>query len=198
MYKAIFRFLCVTLLSGGLAVLNMPAYAANDALLELLKILRDKGGITQQEYDLLRDTALAETGNPAPATVAEKPVQTPSEPAPQVIAAARPTPEITTKGKLEFKTDEHKFRIGGRAHHDVTLVGNDGDGSVGSSEQQFRRARIYLSGTAWEHWDWKFQFDLEDADDNSMSIEDVFIKYKGWGRLPSPSASARRRSHSTS
>ena len=181
MYKAIFRFLCVTLLSGGLAVLNMPAHAANGALLELLKILRDKGGITQQEYDLLRDTALAETGNPAPATVAEKPVQTSSEPAPQVIAATRPSPEITTKGKLEFKTDEHKFRIGGRAHHDFTLVGNDGDGNVGSSEQQFRRARIYLSGTAWEHWDWKFQFDLEDADDNSMSIEDVFIKYKGWG-----------------
>ena len=181
MYKAIFRFLCVTLLSGGLAVLNMPAHAADSALLELLKILRDKGGITQQEYDLLRDTALAETGNPAPATVAEKPVQTPSEPAPQVIAASRPSPEITTKGKLEFKTDEHKFRIGGRAHHDFTLVGNDGDGNVGSSEQQFRRARIYLSGTAWEHWDWKFQFDLEDADDNSMSIEDVFIKYKGWG-----------------
>ena len=181
MYKAIFRFLCVTLLSGGLAVLNMPAHAANGALLELLKILRDKGGITQQEYDLLRDTALAETGNPAPATVAEKPMQTPSEPAPQVIAAARPSPEITTKGKLEFKTDEHKFRIGGRAQHDFTLVGNDGDGSVGSSEQQFRRARIYLSGTAWEHWDWKFQFDLEDADDSSMSIEDAFIKYKGWG-----------------
>ena len=44
MYKAIFRFLCVTLLSGGLAVLNMPAHAANGALLELLKILRDKGG----------------------------------------------------------------------------------------------------------------------------------------------------------
>ena len=181
MYKAIFRFLCVTLLSGGLAVLNMPAHAANGALLELLKILRDKGGITQQEYDLLRDTALAETGSPAQAAVAEKPAQTPSEPAPQVIAAARPSPEITTKGKLEFKTDEHKFRIGGRAQHDFTLVGNDGDGSVGSSEQQFRRARIYLSGTAWEHWDWKFQFDLEDADDSSMSIEDAFIKYKGWG-----------------
>ena len=98
-----------------------------------------------------------------------------------MIAATRPSPEITTKGKLEFKTDEHKFRIGGRAQHDFTLVGNDGDGNVGSSEQQFRRARIYLSGTAWEYWDWKFQFDLEDADDSSMSIEDAFIKYKGWG-----------------
>ena len=162
-------------------MMNLPAQAADSALLELLKILRDKGGITQQEYDLLRDTAMAETGNRAPTITAETPAQTAAEPAPQVVAAAKPIPEITTKGKLEFKTDEHKFRIGGRAQHDFTLVGNDGDGNVGSSEQQFRRARIYLSGTAWEHWDWKFQFDLEDADDYSMSIEDAFIKYRGWG-----------------
>ena len=181
MLKATFRLLCAAFLTSALAMLTAPVHADDSALLELLKILRDKGGITQQEYEVLRDTALAETGSPALATVAEKPAPTSAEPAPQVIAAARPTPEITTKGKLEFKTDEHKFRIGGRAQHDITLVGNDGDGSVGSSEQQFRRARIYLSGTAWEHWDWKFQFDLEDADDSSMSIEDAFIKYKGWG-----------------
>ena len=171
MFKAIFRFLCVALLSGSLAVMNLPAQAADSALLELLKILRDKGGITQQEYELLMDTAQAEAKTPA---------QAPADPAPQVVAAAKPTPRITTAGKLELKTDEHKFRIGGRAQHDFTLVGNDGDGNVGSSEQQFRRTRIYLSGTAWEHWDWKFQFDLEDADDYSMSIEDAFIKYRGW------------------
>ena len=180
MYKAIFRFLYTALLTGSLSVMNVPAHAANGALLELLKILRDKGGITQQEFELLRDTALAETGQPAPPIAAETPAQTPAQPAPQVIVAAKPSPEITTKGKLEFKTDEHKFRIGGRVQHDFTLVGNDGDGNVGSSEHQFRRARIYLSGTAWEHWDWKFQFDLEDADDYSMSIEDAFIKYRGW------------------
>ena len=171
MLKAIFRLLHAALVASGLAMLSAPALAADGALLELLKILRDKGGITQQEYELLRNTAMAET---------ETPAQAPAEPAPQVVAAAKPAPKITTAGKLEFKADEHKFRIGGRAQHDFTLVGNDGDGNVGSSEQQFRRARIYLSGTAWEHWDWKFQFDLEDADDSSMSIEDAFIKYRGW------------------
>ena len=171
MYKATFRFLYAALLTGALSMLTLPAHATNGALLELLKILRDKGGISQQEYELLKDTATAEGETPAQATV---------EPAPEVVAAAKPSPKITTAGKLEFKTEEHKFRIGGRAQHDVTLVGNDGNGRVGSSEQQFRRARIYLSGTAWEHWDWKFQFDLEDADDSGMSIEDAFIKYRGW------------------
>ena len=177
MFKAINRYACAILVISTLAMLTMPAHAANDALLELLKILRDKGGITQQEYELLRDTAQSDTG---PAAVAEKSAPTAAEPAPQVVAAVKPAPDITTKGKLEISTDEHKFRIGGRAQHDFTLVGNDGDGNVGSSEQQFRRARIFLSGTAWEHWDWKFQFDLEDADDSSMSIEDAYIRYKGW------------------
>ena len=172
MSKTTNGYLCAVLLTGALAMLTTPAQAANGALLELLKILRDKGGISQQEYELLRDTALG-AGEPT--------AQAPVEPAPEVVAQAQPVPKITTAGKLEFKTDEHKFRIGGRAHHDVTLVGNDGDGNVGASEQQFRRARIYLSGTAWEHWDWKFQFEMEDADDSGMTIEDAFIKYKGWG-----------------
>ena len=161
MYKVIFRFIGVVLVAGNLAVMNAPSYAAGSAMLELLKILKDKGSISQQEYDLLKKTA------------AQKPAE--------VSSKAKPPPKITMKGKLEFKTDEHKFRIGGRAMHDITLVGNDDSGSIGSSEQQFRRARIYLSGTAWKYWDWKFQFDLEDADDTGMAIEDAYIKYKGLG-----------------
>ena len=73
MLKATFRLLHAALLAGGLAMLTAPAHAADGALLELLKILRDKGGITQQEYELLRDTAMAET---------ETPAQAPAEPAP--------------------------------------------------------------------------------------------------------------------
>ena len=168
MFKAIIRFLGVALLTGGLTV---SANAANGAMLELLKILRDKGSITEQEYALLRDTAQAEV---------DKPTGTAAGPEPEVVASAKSLPRITTKGKLEFETEDHKFRIGGRFQHDVTLVGNDGAGNVGNSEQQFRRARLYLSGTAWEHWDWKFQFDLEDTDDSSMAIEDAYIRYKGW------------------
>ncbi|MCY4209815.1 MAG: porin [Gammaproteobacteria bacterium] len=185
MYKASYRFLYTALLTAGLSVMSVPAHAANGALLELLKILKDKGSITQQEFELLRDTALAETGKPAPSSAAETPaqaapVQTATAPAPQVVAAAKPSPDITTKGKLEFKTDEHKFRIGGRAEYDVTLVGNDGAGHVGNSEHQFRRARMFLSGTAWTHWDWKIQFDFEDADDGGMAIEDNYLRYRGW------------------
>jgi hypothetical protein len=47
-------------MAGFLAGSGPPAYAANDALLELMKILRDKGSITQEEYALLVDAARTE------------------------------------------------------------------------------------------------------------------------------------------
>ena len=56
MYKATFRFLCAALLTGGLIVMNAPGHAADSTMLELLKILRDKGSISGQEYELLRQT----------------------------------------------------------------------------------------------------------------------------------------------
>ena len=34
-------------------MLSPPAVAANEALLELLKVLRDKGTLSPQEYELL-------------------------------------------------------------------------------------------------------------------------------------------------
>ena len=171
--KAIIRFIYGLALAGGLAMPVAQAYEANGAMLELIKILRDKGSITAQEYELLRNAARADAEKASAET-------TDAAPGAAVNAAAKTRPRITTKGKLEFKDKEHKFRIGGRGQHDVTLVGNDGASDVGSSEQQFRRARIYLSGTSWQHWDWKLQFDLEDADDSGMSIEDAYIKYRGW------------------
>ena len=60
MNKATFRFLCAALLTGGLVVMNAPSHAADSTMQELLKILRDKGSISGQEYELLRQTALSE------------------------------------------------------------------------------------------------------------------------------------------
>ena len=153
MFRSTLRFIQCALLIGGLAAPVAPVWSASEALPELLKILRDRGSITGEEYDLLMKTAQSED---------------------------KKAVKVKTKGKLELGNKEHKFRIGGRLQHDVTLVGNDGVRAVGESEQQIRRARIYMSGTSWKHWDWKIQFDLEDADDTGMAIEDAYIKYKAW------------------
>ena len=41
-------------------VLTLPALAGSDALMELVKILRDKGSLTQDEYELLVRAAKAD------------------------------------------------------------------------------------------------------------------------------------------
>jgi phosphate-selective porin OprO/OprP len=38
-----------------------PTFAANDAMLELMKILRDRGSLTNDEYELLVNAAKADT-----------------------------------------------------------------------------------------------------------------------------------------
>ena len=102
----------------------------------------------------------------------------------EVAKATENLPEINTRGKLEIKSrdGDHSFRIGGRLQHDVTLVNTDGDygDDDGSSESQFRRARLYLSGTTFKYWDFKFQYDFEDTQDDDQAIEDAYIKYTGW------------------
>ena len=173
MFRSTLRFIQGALLLGGLAAPVMPAWSANEALLELLRILRDRNSITGEEYELLMKTAQSENEKAAGGPRGREDHR-------KTAAAPPANPPVKTKGKLELGDKEHKFRIGGRLQHDVTLVGNDGVRSVGESEQQIRRARIYLSGVSWKHWDWKLQFDLEDADDTGMAIEDAYIKYKAW------------------
>jgi phosphate-selective porin OprO/OprP len=41
----------------------MPVHASNDAMMDLLKVLRDRGTITSQDYDLLANAAKAPTTN---------------------------------------------------------------------------------------------------------------------------------------
>ncbi|MCK5668958.1 MAG: hypothetical protein KAI15_07715, partial [Gammaproteobacteria bacterium] len=44
-----------------LSFIYSPVYATNDAMLDLLKILVDKGSLTQGEYDLLVSAAKADS-----------------------------------------------------------------------------------------------------------------------------------------
>jgi len=45
---------------GLTTLLTNPAYAVNEVMLDLLKILRDKGSLTDSEYELLRTAAMAD------------------------------------------------------------------------------------------------------------------------------------------
>lgn len=51
---------CSVVLFGLTTTFAIPSFAVNDVMLDLLKILRDKGSLTQEEYELLHSTAMAD------------------------------------------------------------------------------------------------------------------------------------------
>ncbi|MGI9229020.1 MAG: OprO/OprP family phosphate-selective porin [Gammaproteobacteria bacterium] len=171
MLKSVITPVFSLILTAGLMVSAVPAaHASNETMLELLKILRDKGSISDDEYSLLRNTALADEEQQMAKQMKQEKMQT----------ASKSLPKITTKGKLEFDDREgNKFKIGGRLQSDYSFSSRDG-GFQDESRNEFARARLYLSGTAFKDFDFKFQYDFEDLDDNSQGIEDAYIRYTGF------------------
>lgn len=55
-----FKALCGAALIASSAALSSPAFAVNEAMLDLLKILKDKGSLTQDEYELLVNASRAD------------------------------------------------------------------------------------------------------------------------------------------
>lgn len=172
----------VALILGGL--LAPGALAGNQAMLELLKVLRDRGSITQAEYEMIRAAAeedAAAAGPVADAASADgaRRVSTPA-PEPKPVAEA---PRIDTRGKLQITSADgrHAYRLGGRLMHDATWWDDDGGDVPWQSGQEFRRARLFVSGEIDGVWDWKFQFEFTDLDDEPQAgIEDAYVRYTGF------------------
>jgi phosphate-selective porin OprO/OprP len=163
----------------GLA-LSAPALAANDAMLELLKVLRDKGTIDQDAYDQIVNAARADEES----NTADKA---------QVEQAAATLPKIETKGKLEIGTPDGEFnwRIGGRIHADTAFYSNDDgiDTTKGAPTttklaegSEFRRARLDMTATVWRTWQFKFQYDFTNS--GVGGIRDAYIRYLFKGYQP--------------
>lgn len=171
--------LLASVLIGSMAAVSTPAMATNEAMLDLLKILRDKGSISAQEYELLQNAAKAD---------GEKVEGTVNEMKAKVSKATKDLPKINTKGKFEIKDkDGNKIRIGGRLQADTTFGGSDVnfEGSEGGEPvTEFRRARMYLSGVWAKDWKFKFQYDFADdqsgATANTNGIKDAYIAYTGF------------------
>ena len=170
------KMLLGSILIGSLAAVSAPALAVNEAMLDLLKILRDKGSITAEEYDLLRNAARAD---------GEKVEGSLNEMQANVDKKTQDMPKINTNGKLEISHGDNKFRIGGRLQADTTF----GAGSVnfegsegGEPVTEFRRARMYLSGTFQKYWKYKFQYDFagQRARPLTRGIKDAYIAYTGF------------------
>ena len=153
------------------------ADAANDAMIELLKVLKDQGTITPEAYEQLKGAAQADD---------EQNTAGQSE----IKQAAETLPKIETKEKLEISTPDgaFKWRIGGRLHTDAAFYNNDN----GNRRTPRPSPAVSTSGApAWPwrrpciaHWQLKFEYDFAGNDtDVDEGIRDAYLRYlctAGW------------------
>ena len=140
----------------------MPAHANNDAMVDLLTVLRDQGTITAQNYDLLTNAAKADKESlDATDMKADK--------------AGKSDVKITTKGKLKIASanGDWSFQPIGRVMWDAVSVDDDADGSKEFKGTELRRARLGFSGKAYD-WGYNFEADFAGSD---VSLKDAYVSY---------------------
>jgi phosphate-selective porin OprO and OprP len=158
-----------TALAVAGALCTPGARAANDAMIDLLKVLKDQGTITPEVYEQLKGAAQADD---------EQNTAGQSE----IKQAAETLPKVETKEKLEISTPDgaFKWRIGGRLHTDAAFYNNDtgtGDTTTLSSGADVRRARLALEATLYRIWQLKLEYDFAGTTDVDDGIRDAYLRY---------------------
>ncbi|MGH8507319.1 MAG: OprO/OprP family phosphate-selective porin [Gammaproteobacteria bacterium] len=159
------------------ALLCVPrADAANDAMLDLLKVLKEQGTITPEAYEQLSGAAKADDEQNTAGQA-------------EIKQTAQTLPKVETKEKLEISTPDgaFKWRIGGRLHTDAGFYSNDtgsGDTTTLASGVDIRRARLAVEATLYRNWQLKFEYDFAGNDtDVDEGIRDAYLRYlytAGW------------------
>ena len=141
----------------------MPVQASNDAMLDLLKVLRDQGTITAQNYDLLANAAKADKESLDAVDA-------------KVEKAGESDVKITTNGKLKIASADGNwsFQPTGRVMWDAVSADADSNDSNDDWDgTELRRARLGFQGTVYD-WGYKFEGDFAKGD---TSIKDAYISY---------------------
>jgi len=143
------------LLGGTLLCLSstfsLPAVAAGDAMINLLKVLRDKGTISDPDYQSLKKAAHADKKD----TIKVK----------------------TGHAGLKVASGDgaFKFQLGGRLMVDTAFY--DKDKTQLGNGAEIRRARLFAAGTVYHDWFYKGQLDFAG---NKVSIKDFYLGYQGF------------------
>ena len=149
-------------------MLSPPAVAANEALLELLKVLRDKGTLSPQEYELLVEASKEDN---------EKIKESIDEINAEVKKTKKDSFKITTKGKFKVASQDGSWEWQpiGRIFWDTIYVDNDG-GSLEDNGEELRRARLGFQGKIKPM---AYKLELDFANSGTPSWKDVWIAYNG-------------------
>ncbi|MEC9340047.1 MAG: OprO/OprP family phosphate-selective porin [Pseudomonadota bacterium] len=136
------------------AALSFAGPAAQAGEKELLDVLLQNSVITQQQYDELMAAYVTDSASDV---------------------------TVSTKGGLtvETKDEQFSFKLGGRLMVDA-VASSDDNAAINDMDNgtEFRRARIFMEGTLWEDWAYKWQFDFAD---DGVSTKDAYIEYMPWG-----------------
>ena len=149
-------FCCTTALS-------FPALSSDDAMMDLLKVLRDKGTISEQDYQMLENAAKQEAATAATAAKQDKGL---------VLDSG------SSALKLKSADGNFKFQVGGRVMVDAAYY--DEDKTELGSGAELRRARLFAKGVVYHDWFYKAQVDFAG---NEVSIKDFFLGYSGMDAL---------------
>ena len=153
-------------LTGG------PAFAANDAMQQLLKVLHAKGTIDDETYQALMVATKADDEvNAAQGGEVGKKVE-------QSLAQSG-TPSLSpAKFEVKDKTGDYSWRIIGRAMYDAAIMDPDGQ-FAGNDAGQFRRLRLGVQGAIATNWKFKAEYDFREADTGIAGLKDAYIDYVG-------------------
>jgi phosphate-selective porin OprO/OprP len=154
------RLVLAASIAVGLGLAPAPeAVAADDAMMELIEILYQKGSIDQAEYEALMEAASEEAET----------------------AEAGQAPTIKTAGGLTItapdKTSE--WDISGRVQVDAGFFGDETDENgnevpLPDFGHELRRVWLSLNGKLWGDWSMKLQYAFE-----SENVQDAWLAYKG-------------------
>jgi phosphate-selective porin OprO/OprP len=135
--------------------------AADDTMMELLDVLRDKGTISEQDYQSLKNAASQEAATP--------PAQSP----PGLVLD-------TGSSALKLQTEDgaFQFQFGGRVMVDAAYY-NEDETPLGNGAE-LRRARLFAKGTVYDDWFYKAQVDFAG---NEVSLKDFYLGYQGFDKL---------------
>lgn len=152
-----------------------PAYAANDAMIQLLDTLKARGTLDDKSYQELKSAAQAdEEMNAAQGADVGKKVE--------AALGQLGTPSLTP-GRFEIKDKlgDFSWRTSGRIHYDAAMF--NGDGAFNQADNsQVRRMRIGVAGTLNSNWRFKTEYDFKEVDTGIAGLKDAYIDYVG--KLP--------------
>ena len=153
-----FKLFCRAAVIAMIVLLPAPVSASSEAMLELIKILRDKGNITDSEYELLRNAAVADEEK-IKASVSE------------VRQDAADNIGVANKS-MELAGWASKLRLKG----DIRLRYQPQDKDPGGSRSR-SRARYRLGVIAQPFDDWEVGAGLASGSSDSRSTNQTFTNY---------------------